>query len=198
MISSPIIGDLPITAPIPTRLFEPPRRIIIGKRIMSKYIDPTAVLIGNYELGDGVSVWPYAVIRADHDRVVVGEGSNVQEHAVLHVETGLPTLIGRNVTIGHGAIINGARVGDHCIIGMNSTVVEGAVIGDDCIIGANAVITGNMIIPSRSVVVGVPGRIIRTDDNSIHERAERNARAYHLLRDEHLEGRYRRYHGSSP
>jgi carbonic anhydrase/acetyltransferase-like protein (isoleucine patch superfamily) len=165
---------------------------------MSRYIDPTAVLIGNYELGEGVSVWPYAVIRADHDRVVVGEGSNVQEHAVLHVDTGFPTTIGRNVTIGHGAIINGATVGDCCIIGMNSTVVEGAVIGDDCIIGANAVITGNMVIPSRSVVVGVPGRIIRTDDRSIHERAERNAQAYHLLRDEYLEGRYRRYHGSSP
>lgn len=160
---------------------------------MSRYIDPTAVLIGNYELAEGVSVWPYAVIRADHDRVVVGEGSNVQEHAVLHVETGYPTHIGRNVTIGHGAIINGATVGDHCIIGMNSTVVEGAVIGDDCIIGANAVITGNMVVPPRSLVVGVPGKVIRSNDPTIHERAERNAIAYHHLRDEHLEGRYRRY-----
>lgn len=165
---------------------------------ISRYIDPTAVLIGNYELGDGVSIWPYAVIRADHDRVVVGEGSNVQEHAVLHVETGFPTIIGRNTTIGHGAIINGATVGNYCIVGMNSTVVEGAVIGDDCIIGANAVITGNMIIPPRSVVVGVPGRIIKSDEPSIHERAENNARAYHLLRDEHREGRYRRYNGSQP
>jgi len=160
---------------------------------MARYIDPTAVLIGDYELGDGVSVWPYAVIRADHDRVVVGEGSNVQEHAVLHVEAGFPTIIGRDVTIGHGAIINGAAVGDCCIIGMNSTVVEGAVIGDDCIIGANAVITGDMRIPPRSVVVGVPGRIVKADDPTVHDRAERNARAYHLLRDEHLEGRYRRY-----
>lgn len=160
---------------------------------MVRYIDPTAVLIGNYELGEGVSVWPYAVIRADHDRVVVGEGSNVQEHAVLHVETGFPTIIGKNVTIGHGAIINGASVGDHCIIGMNATVVEGAVIKDDCIVGANAVITGNMVIPPGSVVVGVPGKIIKSDDPTVHDRAKRNAEAYHLLRDEHLEGRYRRY-----
>lgn len=165
---------------------------------MSRYIDPTAVLIGNYELGEGVSIWPYAVIRADHDRVVVGEGSNVQEHAVLHVETGFPTVIGCNTTVGHGAIINGATVGNHCIIGMNSTVVEGAIIGDDCIIGANAVITGDMIIPPRSLVVGVPGRIVRTDDPSIHERALHNARAYHILRDEHLEGRYHRYDGTLP
>lgn len=159
---------------------------------MVRYIDPTAVLIGNYELGDGVSIWPYAVIRADHDRVVIGEGSNVQEHAVLHVETGFPTIIGKEVTIGHGAIINGATVGDYCIIGMNSTVVEGAVIGNDCIIGANAVITGNMVIPPRSVVVGVPGRIIKSNDPTAHERAKKNAEAYHLLRDEHLQGRYRR------
>jgi carbonic anhydrase/acetyltransferase-like protein (isoleucine patch superfamily) len=159
---------------------------------MRRFIDPTAVLIGDYLLGDGVSIWPYAVIRADHDRVVVGEGSNVQEHAVLHVDTGFPTIIGRNVTVGHGAIINGATIGDHCIIGMNATVVEGAVIGDDCIIGANAVVTGNMVIPPRSVVVGVPGRVIKADDPTVHERAAANARTYHALRDEHLEGRYRR------
>ncbi len=164
---------------------------------VSIYIDPTAVLIGNFEIEDGVSIWPYAVIRADHDRVVIGEGSNVQEHAVLHVDTGFPTLIGKNVTIGHGAIINGASIGNYCIIGMNSTVVEGAIIGDDCIIGANAVITGNMIIPPGSVVVGVPGQILRSNDPSVHDRAECNARAYHLLRDEHLRGIYRRYDGRS-
>jgi len=166
--------------------------------MVSRYIDPTAVLIGNYELKDGVSIWPYAVIRADHDRVVVGEGSNVQEHAVLHVDTDFPTLIGKNVTVGHGAIINGARIGDHCIIGMNASVVEGAVVGSDCIIGANAVITGNMAIPPGSVVVGVPGQIVRSNDPTLHDRAERNARAYHVLRDEHLSGLYRRCGGSAP
>jgi carbonic anhydrase/acetyltransferase-like protein (isoleucine patch superfamily) len=169
-----------------------------GGRRVSRYIDPTAVLIGNYELGDGVSIWPYAVIRADHDRVVVGEGSNLQEHAVLHVDTGFPTIIGRNVTIGHGAIINGATIGNHCIIGMNATVVEGAVIADDCIVGANAVITGSMAIPPGSVVVGVPGKIIRSNDPSLHERAECNARAYHVLRDEYLSGIYRRHTEGSP
>jgi carbonic anhydrase/acetyltransferase-like protein (isoleucine patch superfamily) len=81
---------------------------------------------------------------------------------------------------------------------MNSTVIEGAIIGDDCIIGANAVITGNMDIPPRSVVVGVPGKIIRYDDASIHDRAEANARAYHSLRDEHLRGMYRRYSEPAP
>jgi len=165
---------------------------------LGRYIDPTAVLIGDFELGDGVSVWPYAVIRADHDRVVVGEGSNLQEHSVLHVETGFPTIIGKNVTVGHGAIINGATVGDCCIIGMNATIVEGAVIGDDCIIGANAVITGDMESPPGAVGVGVPGRIVRSNDPSVHERAESNARAYHILRDEHLAGLYRRYDGSEP
>lgn len=164
----------------------------------SNYIDPTAVLIGNVKLGEGVSIWPYAVIRADEDQVSIGDGSNVQEHAVLHVAAGYPTIIGRDVTVGHGAIINGATVGDRCIIGMNATVVEGALIGDGCIIGANAVITGTMVVPPRSVVVGVPGKIIKRDDPAAEERALANAVAYHHLRDAHLAGKYGRAVGSLP
>lgn len=163
-----------------------------------RYIDPTAVLIGNVELGEGVSIWPYAVLRADEDLIRIGEGSNVQEHAVLHVATGYPTIIGRNVTVGHGAIINGATIGDRCIIGMNATVVEGAVVGNGCIIGANAVVTGSMVIPQGSVVVGVPGKVIRSNDPTVGERAELNAKHYHRLRDEHLAGRYKRASGAVP
>ncbi len=81
---------------------------------------------------------------------------------------------------------------------MNSTIVEGAVIGDDCIIGANAVITGNMVVPPRSVVVGVPGKVVKADDPTVHERTERNAKAYNLLRDEHRAGKFRRHVGGVP
>ncbi len=157
------------------------------------YIDPTAVLIGDVSLGEGVSIWPYAVLRGDAESIIVGEGSNVQEHAVLHVGKGFPTCIGRDVTIGHGAIINGAHIGDCCIIGMNATIVEGARIGDDCIIGANAVITGKMIVPPRSVVMGVPGKVTRTNVEGIRDRARENAQAYHRLRDEYLMGKYKRH-----
>jgi carbonic anhydrase/acetyltransferase-like protein (isoleucine patch superfamily) len=159
------------------------------------YIDPTAVLLGNYEIKEGVGIWPYAVIRADLERVVIGEGSNVQEHATIHVGKGFPTIIGKNVTIGHGAVINGATIGDNCIIGMNSSLLDGAIIGEECIVGANAVITSGKVIPPRSIVVGVPGKIVKQDDHTIKRTAIESAETYKCLRDEHLDGKYRRQVG---
>jgi carbonic anhydrase/acetyltransferase-like protein (isoleucine patch superfamily) len=162
---------------------------------MSIYVDPTAIIIGEVQLADGVSIWPYAVLRGDEERIQVGEGTNVQDHVTLHVGPCAPTIIGRNCTIGHGAVINGAIIGDHCIIGMNSSILDGAKIGEECIIGANAVITNKMDIPPRSVEVGVPGKIVRSDDKSILARAVESARNYQKLRDEYLAGRYRRRTG---
>lgn len=151
------------------------------------YIDPTAIIIGDVEIHEGVSIWPYAVLRGDEGRIVVGEGSNIQDHVVIHV-----AVIGKNVTVGHAAVINNATVGDNCIIGMNSSILDHAIVGDECIIGANAVVTGNSLIPPRSVVVGVPGRIIRSEDKTIRAKALESAETYHRLRDEHLSGQYRR------
>lgn len=162
---------------------------MIGKGV---YIDPAAVVIGRVTLKDGSSVWPCAVLRGDENDIVVGEGSNVQDHAVIHVNSEHPTVIGKDVTIGHGAVINGAIVGDRCLIGMNCTIVEGAVIGEGCIVGAGAVITGKMRIPPRSLVVGIPAKVVRSDDPSLEARALDNARDYHHLRDEYLTGRYKR------
>ena len=162
---------------------------------MSIYVDPTAIIIGEVQLADGVSIWPYAVLRGDEERIQVGEGTNVQDHVMLHVGPGAPTIIGRNCTIGHGAVINGAIIGDHCIIGMNSSILDGAKIGEECVIGANAVITNKMDIPPRSVVVGVPGRIVRSDDKTILSRAVESARNYQKLRDDYLAGRHRRRTG---
>ena len=154
------------------------------------YIDPTAIIIGEVELGEGVSIWPYAVLRGDEGKIVIGDGSNVQDHVVIHVGR-----VGRNVTVGHAAVINNAVVGDECIIGLNSSLLDNAVVGDECIIGANALVKSNTIIPPRSVVVGVPGRIVRSDDRTIKAKALESAEAYHRLRDEHLAGRYMRRMG---
>ncbi len=159
---------------------------------MAIYVDPTAVIIGDVKLEDGVSIWPYAVLRGDQERIVVGEGSNVQDTAVLHVGPGRPTVIGKDCSIGHGAVINGALIGDRCIIGMNSSILDGADIGEECIIGANAVVTSKMTVPARSVVVGVPGRIVRSNDTTAGDRALTNARVYQKLRDEHLAGKHKR------
>jgi carbonic anhydrase/acetyltransferase-like protein (isoleucine patch superfamily) len=151
------------------------------------YIDATAVIIGDVQIGEGASIWPLAVLRGDEGPVVIGEGSNVQDHAIVHVGK-----IGKNVTVGHAAVINRATVGDNCIIGMNSSILDNAQIGEECIIGANAVVIAGTIVPPRSIVVGVPGRIIRADEPTILTRAEASAKTYHKLRDDHLAGRYKR------
>ncbi len=156
------------------------------------YVDPAAVIIGDVELEEDVSIWPGAVLRGDANRIRVGAGSNVQEGAVIHVGHDCPSAIGRMVTIGHGAVINGATVGDHCIIGINSTILDGAVIGDECIIGANALVTSMTEVPPRSVVMGLPGKVVRHNDLSIREKAERSAKSYIELKDLHLEGRFPR------
>jgi len=156
------------------------------------YVDPAAVIIGDVELEEDVSIWPGAVLRGDANRIRVGARSNVQEGAVIHVGHDFPSTIGRMVTVGHGAVINGATVGDHCIIGINSTILDGAVIGDECIIGANALVTSMTEVPPRSVVMGLPGKVVRHNDLSIREKAERSAESYIELKDLHLEGRFPR------
>ena len=152
------------------------------------YVDPAAVIVGDVELDEGVSVWPTAVLRGDVNYIRVGAGSNVQEGAVVHVGHDFPTVIGRQVTVGHGAVINGARIGNLCIIGINSTILDGAVIGDECIIGANALVTSMAEVPPRSVVMGVPGKVARHNDLTIRERAEKSARNYEELKDQYLDG----------
>ena len=157
------------------------------------YVHPTAVIIGDVTLGDGVSVWPNAVIRGDANRIEVGENSNVQDLAVLHTSHDHPTIIGRETTIGHGAMINGAKLGDFCLIGMNSTILDGAVIGDECIIGANALVTSRTVIPARSVAMGVPAKVVRENDVTVKEVAARSSRDYQTLRDDYLNGRHKRH-----
>jgi len=156
------------------------------------YIDPSAVVIGNVSLSDGVSIWPCAVIRGDLNSISIGENSNVQDTAVIHASHDFPTLVGKETTIGHGAVINGAVIGDHCLIGINSTILDGAVIGDECIIGANAIITSKVEVPPRSVVMGVPGKVVKANDFSILETAQRSANSYQLLRDDYISGKYKR------
>jgi carbonic anhydrase/acetyltransferase-like protein (isoleucine patch superfamily) len=151
------------------------------------YVDATAVIIGDVQIGEGASIWPFAVLRGDEGPVVIGEGSNVQDHVIVHVGK-----IGKNVTLGHAAVVNDATIGDNCIIGMNSSILNHAQIGDECIVGANAVVTAETIVPPRSVIVGVPGRIVRSDDRNILARAVASAETYHALRDAYLAGRYKR------
>lgn len=125
------------------------------------YLARTAVVVGDVTLGDRSSVWFGAVLRGDINRISVGEGSNVQDNAVLHLADDYPCLVGDYVTIGHSAVIHACTIEDECLIGMGATVLDGAVVGARSIIGANALVTQRTRIPPGSLVVGSPAVVKR-------------------------------------
>lgn len=124
------------------------------------FVHDAAEVIGRVEVKRLASVWPLAVLRADVGRIVVGEESNVQDLTVVHCDPGNPTLIGKRVTVGHGVILHGPKVGDGSLIGMGSTVME-ADIGKECLIAAGSLVLAGMRVPPRSLVMGAPARVVR-------------------------------------
>ena len=126
------------------------------------FIAPNATVVGDVTLEANTSLWFNVVIRADNDKVVIGEGSNIQDGSVLHVDPGAPMTIGKNVTVGHKAMIHGATIGDGSLIGINAVVLNGATIGKGCLVGANTLVPENMHIPDGSMVVGTPATIKKT------------------------------------
>ena len=120
-----------------------------------------AVIVGDVTIGDYSSVWYNAVIRGDVDKIIIGSYSNIQDCCVVHCSKGFPTIIGDYVSIGHGAVIHGCKIEENVLVGMNATILNGAKIGENCIIGANALVTQNKEIPPNSLVLGVPGRVVR-------------------------------------
>jgi carbonic anhydrase/acetyltransferase-like protein (isoleucine patch superfamily) len=132
----------------------------------SAYICPGAHVIGNVHLKANSSVWFGAVLRGDNEPIHIGERSNVQEGAVLHVDQGCPLTVGNDVTVGHQAMLHGCTIGNGSLIGIQAVILNRAVIGEDCLIGAGALISEGKVIPARSVVMGAPGKIVRqlTDD----------------------------------
>ncbi|MGY1601379.1 gamma carbonic anhydrase family protein [Geodermatophilus sp. SYSU D00815] len=142
------------------------------------FVAPTAVVVGAVTMGPRASIWYGAVARADHEIIEIGEGSNVQDGCMLHSDPGFPLVIGRGVTVGHGVILHGAQVEDDVLVGMGSVVMNGARIGSGSIVAAGAVVTPGTQVPPRSVVGGVPAKVLReaTDDDQLHIRG--NAASY--------------------
>ena len=126
------------------------------------WVAPNASVIGDVSLGENASVWFGVVIRCDHEPTIIGENTNIQDNSVLHSDPGMPLTIGAGVTVGHKAMLHGCTVGDNALIGIGATVLNGAVIGKNCIVGAHALITEGKVIPDNSMVVGSPGRVIKT------------------------------------
>jgi len=131
------------------------------------FVAPGAMVVGSVTLGERVSVWFNVVIRADNDQVHIGDGSNVQDGSILHVDPGFPIHVGNNVTVGHKVMLHGCSIGDGSLIGMNAVVLNGAQIGRECLIGANALVTEGMEIPDRSLVLGSPGKVIKPLDDKM-------------------------------
>ena len=146
-----------------------------GKEV---FIAPNATVIGQVELEDQSSVWYGAVLRGDNDLIHIGARSNVQDNAVVHVDPGVPVHIGEDCIIGHGAIVHGAKLDDHVLIGMNAVVLNHAEIGSYCIIGANALVTSGMKIPPYSLVLGSPAKVVKTLSPEQQSSIERNAEVY--------------------
>ncbi|MHC5211946.1 MAG: gamma carbonic anhydrase family protein [Planctomycetota bacterium] len=126
------------------------------------FVAHTAVVVGDVQLGKNCSVWYGAVVRGDCAPISVGELTNVQDNVIIHCDTDVPNDIGSGVTIGHAAVVHGRRVGDGCLIGIGAVILGGSDIGEECVIAAGAVVKENAVIPPRSLVVGVPGRVVRS------------------------------------
>lgn len=127
----------------------------------SCFLADGCVIIGDVSLAKSVSVWFNAVLRGDTDKIVVGENSNIQDNATLHCTAGKPVTIGENVTVGHNAIVHGATIKDNVLIGMGAIILDGAVIGKNSIIGAGAIVTENKMIPANTLVIGIPGKVVK-------------------------------------
>jgi len=125
------------------------------------YIAKTAVVVGDVTLGDRSSVWYGAVLRGDINAIRVGNHSNVQDNAVLHLADDFPCVVGDWVTIGHSANVHACTIGNECLIGMGATVLDGAVVGDQCLVGAHALVTPGTRIPAGSMVLGSPAKVVR-------------------------------------
>ena len=164
---------------------------IIGKGVM---IDPSAVVLGDLELGDDVSIWPQASVRADIHSIHIGERSNIQDNAVLHVThassynpNGWPLVIGADVTVGHSAVLHGCTIGKYVLIGMGAIVMDGSVVEDDTIIAANALVTQNQRLQSGFIYAGSPAEQLRPINDAEKQFLRYSSTNYVNLKNRYLE-----------
>ncbi|MBA3537136.1 MAG: gamma carbonic anhydrase family protein [Tatlockia sp.] len=163
---------------------------VLGERV---YIDPAAVVIGEVKLGDDVSVWPMAVIRGDVNFITIGNSSNIQDGAILHVThegpftpEGEPLVIGKGVTIAHQAVLHGCRIDDYCLIGMNALVLDGVHIEHHVMVAAGSLVAPGKVLKSGYLYLGNPAQIIRPLTDNELLRLEYSADHYCLLKNKYL------------
>jgi carbonic anhydrase/acetyltransferase-like protein (isoleucine patch superfamily) len=154
------------------------------------FIAPTAAVMGDVTLGQEASVWYGAVLRGDMAPIVVGAQSNIQDGTIVHVDEGVPCQVGQRVGVGHRVILHGCTVEDDCLIAMGSVLLNGVIIGTGSVVAAGAVVPEGMRVPPNSLVMGIPGRIIRAVDAALAERVVETWRHYVDEAKAHKTGRY--------
>ena len=142
------------------------------------FIAPSATVIGSVVIEQHASLWFNVVVRGDNETITIGENANVQDGCILHTDPGIPLTIGRNVTVGHKVVLHGCTIGEGSLIGINSVILNRAIVGRHCLIGANALVTEGKEIPDGSVVMGSPGKIVRTLDEGEIAGLARSAEHY--------------------
>jgi carbonic anhydrase/acetyltransferase-like protein (isoleucine patch superfamily) len=145
----------------------------------SNFIAPDSWIIGDVTLGENVSIFFGSVLRGDIQAISVGDNTNIQEHSLLHTSHGrTPCIVGKNVTVGHRAILHGCSIGDNCIIGMGSTILDEAVIPNNCIVGANSLVTEGKTFPEKSLILGSPAKAVRTLTENDLEQIQQSVKFY--------------------
>lgn len=158
------------------------------------YVDPTARLFGDVRVGEGASIWPYAVVRAEACHVAIGAHVNLQDHVMVHVGYGHATVIGAYTSVTHRVVLHGCTIGENCLIGIGATVMDGAVIGDNCIVGQHTYVKDGTIVPANSIVMGTPGKVVALRNNFVANRL--NAWLYHRNGLAYAQGEHRAWDGA--
>jgi carbonic anhydrase/acetyltransferase-like protein (isoleucine patch superfamily) len=152
------------------------------------YVAPTADLIGKVTLKEGSSVWFHATLRADVGSIEIGKQTNIQDNAVLHVTKTQNLVVGDRCTVGHNAILHACTISDECLIGMGAIVLDGSFIGKQSLVGAGSVVSPNKSFPPRSLLMGVPAKLVRTLSDEEYEKIRENTEEYALFAEDLVSG----------
>lgn len=158
------------------------------------FIHPTALLYGKVRIGEGASLWPHAVVRAEAFDIEIGPFTNIQDHVLVHIGFRCGTSIGAYCSITHHSVVHAARIGDNCLIGINTTVMDGCVIGDNCIVAGSSFLKEGTVIPDNSIVMGTPAEVVGSRNNWVGNRF--NALLYHRNALAYARGEHRAWHGA--
>ncbi|MGQ4911264.1 MAG: gamma carbonic anhydrase family protein [Candidatus Thorarchaeota archaeon] len=151
------------------------------------YVSPRSSVIGDVEIGPDSSIWEYAVLRADMNYIRVGKGTSIQDNVTVHTTFTNPAIIGDYVTAGHNCVIHACEIGDRTVVGMGAIVLDGAKVGNDCVIGAGTVVTNGTVIPDGSLVLGIPGKVVKEVSDGMKAAFLAGAELYVELGKKHAE-----------